>query len=77
MEVKKEPMAEVENEAPGQIIEDEEDGFDIESDEDDDEWDQDDDDEAGDDSLYSSPLDRIDEVLHLHTQLAKLQESGG
>ena len=62
-------MAEVENEAPGQIIEDEENGFDIESDEEDDEWDLEDDDEAGDDSLYASPLDRIDEVLHLHYQI--------
>ena len=78
MEVQKEEQAEEQREAPGQIIEDEDDcGLDIESDdEEDDEWDEDDD-YNGDDSLYSSPLDKVDEVLHLHSQLAKLQENGG
>ena len=69
-------MAEVEHhEAPGQIIEDEEDidEVGIESDEDEDEWGyEDEEDIDGDDQLYDSPLDNIDEVLHLHEQLNKL-----
>ena len=79
MEVKKEPMADVHDEAPGQIIEDEDEcGLEIDSDEEDDEWDLDDDElDNGDDSLYSSPLDSVDEVLFLQDQLAKLQQSGG
>jgi hypothetical protein len=67
--------AEVEHEAPGQIIEDEEDdiGVDIESDEDEDDWGlSDEEDVDGDDQLYDSPLDKIDEVIHFHQQLAKL-----
>ena len=74
-------MAEVEQEAPGQIIDDEEDdiGIEIESDEDEDAWEFGDDEEDvdGDDALYDSPLDKVDEVIHFHQQLAKLQESGG
>ena len=72
-------MADVEDEAPGQIIEDEDEcGLEIDSDEEDDEWDLEDDDlNNGDDSLYSSPLDNVDEVLHLHSQLTKLQQGGG
>ena len=73
-------MAEVEQEAPGQIIEDEEDdiGIDIESDEDEDDWELDDDEDVdGDDQLYDSPLDKVDEVIHFHQQLSKLNESGG
>ena len=79
MEITKEPMADVEDEAPGQIIEDEDEcGLEIDSDEEDDEWDLEDDDlNNGDDSLYSSPLDNVDEVLHLHSQLTKLQQGGG
>lgn len=73
-------MAEVEQEQqPGQIIEDEDDiGIDIESDEDEDDWGlEDDEDYEGDDQLYNSPLDKVDEVIHFHQQLAKLRESGG
>ena len=69
MEITKEPMADVDDEVLGQIIEDEDEcGLEIDSDEEDDEWDLEDDDlNNGDDSLYSSPLDNIDEVLHLHS----------
>ena len=69
MEITKEPMADVDDEVPSQIIEDEDEcGLEIDSDEEDDEWDLEDDDlNNGDDSLYSSPLDNIDEVLHLHS----------
>ena len=78
---KKEEMAEVEQEAPsGEIIEDEDDiGVDIESDEDEDDWEIGDDEEDcdGDDQLYISPLDKVDEVLHFHEKLHKLQETGG
>ena len=74
-ENKKEEMAEVEQEAPGEIIEDEDDmGVDIESDEDEDDWEFGDDEEDcdGDDQLYISPLDKVDEVLHFHEKLHML-----
>ena len=70
---KKEEMAEVQQEAPnGEIIEDEDDiGVDIESDEDEDDWEYGDDEEDcdGDDQLYISPLDQVDEVLYFHEKL--------
>ena len=64
----KEEMAEVEEEGEGVIIEDEDNlGIDIDSDdEDDDEWDFDDEAIGGNDQLYDSPLDDLDEVLNLH-----------
>ena len=74
-ENKKEEMAEVQLEAPGEIIEDEDDmGVDIESDEDEDDWEFGDDEEDcdGDDQLYISPLDEVDEVLHFHEKLRML-----
>ena len=37
----------------------------------------DDEDCDGDDQLYISPLDKVDEVLHFHEKLHKLQEAGG
>eukprot|EP00353_Schmidingerella_taraikaensis_P010909 CAMPEP_0185574736 /NCGR_PEP_ID=MMETSP0434-20130131/6117_1 /TAXON_ID=626734 ORGANISM="Favella taraikaensis, Strain Fe Narragansett Bay" /NCGR_SAMPLE_ID=MMETSP0434 /ASSEMBLY_ACC=CAM_ASM_000379 /LENGTH=99 /DNA_ID=CAMNT_0028191393 /DNA_START=1820 /DNA_END=2119 /DNA_ORIENTATION=- len=60
-------QAEVEEEGERNIIEDEEDAnIDIDSDEDDDEWELREDDEGEVDNLYDSPLDSIDEVMHLH-----------
>ena len=78
-ENQKEEMAEVEQEAPGQIIEDEDDiGVDIESDEDEDDWEFGDDEDAdGDETLYESPLDKIDEIIHFNQQLLQLQQNGG
>ena len=70
-------MAEVEEEGERVIVEDEADtNIDLDSEEDDDDWDGDDDDEAID-SMYDSPLDKIDEVIHFHTQLSNLQQAGG
>lgn len=55
------------------ICEDEEDAnIDIDSDEEDEDYDYDDDDEDGDDNMYDSPLDDLDEVLHLQNQLNNL-----
>ena len=73
-ENKKEEMAEVQQEAPGQIIEEEDDiGIEIESDEEEDDWEiGDEEDGEGDETLYDSPLDKVDEILHFHQQLAKL-----
>lgn len=67
-------MAEVEEEGEKVICEDEEDAIiDIDSDdEDDDDWGLDDEEEGGIDSMYDSPLDNIDEVIHLQNQLASL-----
>jgi len=63
----KEEMAEVEEEGEGAIIEDEEDfGVDIDSDEDDDDLWEDSEAVGGNDQLYDSPLDNIDEILNLH-----------
>ena len=72
--------AEVEDHGEAVICEDEEDTIiDIDSDEDDDayEYGDDGDDIDGDDNLYDSPLDDLDEVLHLQTQLNNLQQAGG
>lgn len=67
----REEMAEVEDD--GAIIEDEEyDEVDIESDEDDDDWDGDEDDE-GQDELYESPLDKVNEVIFFHEKMAGLE----
>ena len=64
-------MAEVQQEAHGQIIEDEDDiGIEIESDDSEDDWRfEDEEDVDGDDQLYDSPLDKVDEVIFFHTQL--------
>jgi len=76
-EKQRDEMAEVEEEGEQFIVEDEEDAnIDIESEDDDEEWDGDDEDEAID-SMYDSPLDKIDEVLHFHSQLSNLQQAGG
>ena len=75
----KEEMAEVEEEGEKLIVEDEEDAdiVDLDS-EDDDAWEMgDDEDPDGVDSMYDSPLDNIDEVMHLHCQLQNLQQAGG
>ena len=72
--------AEVEDHGEAVICEDEEDhNIDIDSDEDDDayEYGDDGDDIDGDDNLYDSPLDNLDEVLHLQNQLNNLQQAGG
>ena len=73
-----EEMADVEEEGEKIICEDEEDSniVDIDS-EDDEEWELGDDEDDGDDNKYDSPLDNIDEVMHLHNQLANLQQAGG
>lgn len=69
----KEAMAEVEEE--GAIIEDEDyDEIDIESDEDDEEWDGSED-EDGQNDLYDSPLDELNEVVYFHEKMAGLQTS--
>jgi hypothetical protein len=67
-------MAEVEEEGEKVIVEDEEDiNIDIDSEEEDDEWGfGDDENDGGIDTMYDSPLDNIDEVLHFHTQLSNL-----
>ena len=72
-------MADVQQEAHGQIIEDEDDiGIEIESDDSEDDWRfEDEEDVDGDDQLYDSPLDKVDEVIFFHQQLQKLQETGG
>ena len=74
-------MAEVEEEGEHVIVEDEEDtnvNLDLDSEDDDDLWEMgDDEDPDGIDSMYDSPLDSIDEVLHLQNQLANLQQAGG
>lgn len=69
----KDAMAEVEEE--GAIIEDEDyDEIDIESDADDEEWDGSDD-EEGENDLYDSPLDAINEVLFFHEKMANLEST--
>lgn len=68
--------AEVENDGEAVIIEDEEDAnIDLDSDEDDDAYEYGDESEDidGDDNMYDSPLDNLDEVVHLHNQLSNLQ----
>lgn len=63
-------MAEVEDECA--ICEDEEDdhqGIDLDSEEDEDDWDMMDDDEDGNETLYDSPLDEVDEILYLGAHL--------
>lgn len=51
---------------------------DLDSEDDDDIWEMgDDEDIDGIDTMYDSPLDNIDEVLHLHSQLTNLQQAGG
>lgn len=76
----REEMADVEEEGEKVIVEDEEDAeiVDLDSDEEDDEWELgDEEDPDGVDSMYDSPLDEIDEVMHLHCQLQNLQQAGG
>ena len=77
----REEMADVEEEGEKVIVEDEEDAdiVDIDSgDDEDEEWELgDDEDPDGVDSMYDSPLDNIDEVMHLHCQLQNLQQAGG
>lgn len=70
----KEEMADVEEEGEHVICEDEDDiNIDIDSDEDDDAYELgDDSDLDGDDRIYDSPLDDLDEVLHFHSQLDNL-----
>ena len=68
----REEMADVEEEGEKLIVEDEEDTdiVDLDSDEEDDMWEMgDDEDPDGVDTMYDSPLDNIDEVMHLHMQL--------
>lgn len=64
-------MAEVDDDGEQIIVEDEEDvNIDIDSDDDDEEYEfGDDEDLDGDDRMYDSPLDDIDEVIHFHNQL--------
>ena len=66
--------ADVEDHGEAIICEDEEDAnIDIDSDEEDDDYDYDEDEDVdGDDNMYDSPLDELDEVLHLQNQLNNL-----
>ena len=75
----REEMADVDDEGERVICEDEEDtNIDIDSEDESDEWGlEDDENENGIDSMYDSPLDSIDEVLHLQSQLGSLQQAGG
>ena len=72
-------MAEVEEHGEQYIAEDEEDTIiDIDSDDEDEDYEYGDDEEDGGiDSMYDSPLDKVDEVLHFHQQLGNLQQAGG
>ena len=71
-------MAEVEEEGEHVIVEDEEDtNIDLDSEDDEDDWGFDDEDDNGNENMYDSPLDNIDEVLHFQNQLNNLQAAGG
>ena len=70
-------MAEVEEEGENVIVEDEEDtNIDLDSEEEESDWDYDDD-EDGNENMYDSPLDAINEVIHFSNQLNSLQVAGG
>jgi hypothetical protein len=71
-------MAEVAEDRGATLCEDEnddDDGVDeIDSEEDEEDWEMgDDDSDGGNETMYDSPLDKIDEILHLGSHLTQIQ----